>query len=71
MFPRYTSLVSPSLARRQANAVEFATSLVLTLQWLRGNSGTDVGYDGEIGQCVVTQKLATCIAYRYTYVDRS
>ena len=32
---------------------------------------TDVGYDGEIVQCVVTQKLATCIAYKYTYVDRS
>ena len=32
---------------------------------------TDVGYDGGIVQCVVTQKLVTCIAYRYTYVDRS
>ena len=28
---------------------------------------TDVGYDGEIVQCVVTQKLATCIAYRKNF----
>ena len=59
MFPRYTSVVLPSLARRQEIAVE------------RGNSMTDVGYDGEIVLRVVTQKLATCIAYRYTYVHRS
>ena len=32
---------------------------------------TDVEYDGEIVQRVVTEKLATCIAYRYTYTDRS
>ena len=31
MFVRYTSLVSPSLARRQANAVEFATKVLLSL----------------------------------------
>ena len=24
---------------------------------------TDITYDGEIVQCVVTQKFATCIAY--------
>ena len=50
----------------QAIAVEFATSLVLALRWLRSNSATDIEYEGEIVQCVVTQKLATCIAYRYT-----
>ena len=32
---------------------------------------TDVIYEGEIVQLVVPQKLATCLAYRYTYVDRS
>ena len=31
MFPRYTSLVLPSLARRQANAVEFATKVWFSL----------------------------------------
>ena len=31
MFPRYTSLVLPSLARRQANAVEFATKVCFSL----------------------------------------
>ena len=46
-------------------------SLVLTLRWLRGNSTTDVRYEGEIVQRVVTQKVATCIACRYTYIDRS
>ena len=66
MFPHYTSLVSPSLARRQVNAVEFAISLVLALRWLRSNSATYVAYEGEIVQRVATQKLVTCIAYRYT-----
>ena len=32
---------------------------------------TNVGYNGEIVQCVVTQKLATCIVYRHRYIDRS
>ena len=31
MFPRHTSLVLPSLARRQANAVEFATTVCFSL----------------------------------------
>ena len=66
MFPRYTSLVSPGLARHQANAVEFATNVAL--RWLTGDSVTDVGYDEEIVQRVVTQKLATYIACRYTCV---
>ena len=69
MFPHYTSLMSPGLTRHQANAVEFATNVAL--RWLTGNSTTDVGYEGEIVQRVVTQKLATCIACRYTYVDGS
>ena len=55
--PHYTSLVSPSLARPQVNAVEFATKVyVLALQWLRGNSATDIGV-----QNVTPQKLS---AYR-------
>ena len=75
MFPCYTSLVLPSLTRRQANAVEFATKACWFSLFggpgLRGNSATDVGYDGETVQHVVTQKLATLQVYRYTYVDRS
>ena len=72
MFPRYTSLVSPSLARRQANAVEFATKVWFSLfGGSEGNSATDVRYDGEIVQLVVTQKFVTCIVYKYTYVHRS
>ena len=66
MFPCYTSLVSPGLARHKANAVEFATNVAL--RWLTGNSATDVGYDEEIVQRVVTQKLTTYIACRYTYI---
>ena len=31
MFPRYTSLVSPSLARRQTNAVEFVSKVCFSL----------------------------------------
>ena len=57
-----------SLARRQANAVEFATkfaSCSLMAHW-----GIAVGYKGEIVQRVATRKLMTCLAYRYTYVDR-
>ena len=46
------------------------SSLLLALPWLRGNSATDVVYEGEIVQCVAPQKFATCSAYRYTYVDR-
>ena len=34
------------------------------------NNTTDVRYEGEIVR-VAPQKLATCSAYRYTYVDRS
>jgi len=66
MFTRYTSLVSPSLTRRHANAVEFATKVCF--------SGSEVitrltaGYEGEIVQLVAPQKLATCSAYRYKYV---
>ena len=72
MFPHYTSLVSPSLVRCQANAVEFATKVWFSLfGGSEGNSETDVRDDGEIVQLVVTQKLATCMAYRYRYVDRS
>ena len=56
-----------SLARHQTNAV----GLLLALSWLKSNSTTDVVYEGEIVQRVSPQKLATCSAYRYTYVDRS
>ena len=65
------SLHKPSIAsltRRQANAVEFTTkfaSCSLMAHW-----GIAVGYKGEIVQCVATCKLITCLAYRYTYVDR-
>ena len=63
----HKSIVSPSLARRQANAVEFATKV-----WFSLFGGSEViarltlGTMGKIVQRVVTQKLATCIAYRYT-----
>ena len=42
--PSLHKSISSSLARRQANAVEFA----LALPWLRGNSATDVVYEGEL-----------------------
>jgi len=51
------------------NAVEFATKVCFS-RWLRGNSVTDVMYEGEIVQHVALQKLMTCLVYRYTYVDR-
>ena len=46
-------------------------SLLLALQWLRGNRATDTRYHGELVQRVAPQKLANCSVYRYTYVDRS
>ena len=71
--PRYTSLVSPSLTRRQANSVEFATKV-----WFSLFGGSEVIarltlgiYEGEVVQRVATQNLVTCIACRYTYEDRS
>ena len=80
LFPRYTSLVSPSLVRCQANAVEFATKVCWFL--LVGGSEviaelTDIRYDGEIVQRVVTN-IATVYYgsyrrgqyYLYTVVDR-
>ena len=39
-------------------------SLLLALQWLGGNSVTDVEYEGEILHHVAPQKLATCSACR-------
>ena len=55
MFPRHTSLVLPSLARHQVNGVEFATKVCSSV-----NGMTDVGYKGEIVQCVAPQKFVTC-----------
>ena len=57
-----------SLARRQANAVEFTTKFAF---WSSiAHWGIAIGYKGEIVQHVATRKLMTCLAYRYTYVDR-
>ena len=49
--------------------VEFATKVRFSL--FRGKSATDVSSEGQMVEHVATQKLATCIAYRYRYVDRS
>ena len=49
--------------------VEFATNVWFSL--FSGKSSIDVGWEGQMVEHVATKKLATCIAYRYTYVDRS
>ena len=65
------SLHKSSIAKpRKMSNKRYRVCLVLALWWLRGNSATDVGYNGETVQRVVIQKLVTCMAYRYTYVDR-
>ena len=72
MLPRYTSLVLTSLSRHQTNAVEFAAKV-----WFSLFGGSEVillltsGTMGVMQRVVVvTQKLATCIVYRYTYIGR-
>ena len=62
--PRYINLVSPSLARRQANAVEFATKVCFSTARLMSCT------KGKLCNVHVAP-LATCSVYRYTYVDRS
>ena len=57
-----------SLARRQANAVEFTTKFASRSSM--AHWGIAIEYKLEIVQCVATRKLMTCLAYRYTYVDR-
>ena len=65
--PHYIGLVSPSLARHPANAVELATKVCFLLFDDSEVSTTDVIYVGKIMQRVVPQKLAAHLPYRYTY----
>ena len=60
--------------------MEFLTSRSASIHILFALGADPIARDGgecvgsELGkfvQCAVTQKLANCIAYRYTYVDRS
>ena len=55
-----------SLARRQANAVEFSTKFATHSSM--AHWGIAARYKGKIVQCVATRKLM--LAYRYTYIDR-
>ena len=71
MFPHYVGLVSPSLARHAANAVEFATKVCFLLFDGSEVSATDVMYIGKIMQRVAPQKLEGHLACRYIYIDRS
>ena len=72
MFPRYISLVSPSLARHQTNAVEFATNVsILLFDGSEVYSATDVGYEVGVVQRVAPHKLATCSAYSNTYINKA
>ena len=57
------SLHKSSIAKHcktSSNAVDFATKVWFSL--FGGSEVTDIGYEGEIVQHVVTQKLANCIA---------
>ena len=64
--PHYIGLVSPSLARHPANAVELATKVCFLLFDESELSATDVIYTGKIMQHVAPQKLAANLPYRYT-----
>ena len=65
--PHYIGLVSTSLARHPANAVELATKVCFLLFDDSEVSATDIIYVGKIMQRVVPQKLAAHLPYRYTY----
>ena len=71
MFPHYIGLVSPSLARHPANAVELGTKVCFLLFDGSEVSTIDVIYVGKIMQHVAPQKLAAHLLYRYTYIDGS
>ena len=65
------SVHKSSLARHQANAVDFATKVCFSLFDGSEEFVTDVVYKGEIVQHVTPQKHATCLVYRQTYVHRN
>ena len=71
VFVHVSSLHKPSnasLARRQANAVQFATRFASRSSM--AHWGIAIGYKGKIVQSVATRKLMTCLVYRCKYVDR-
>ena len=58
-----------SLARRQANAVEFATKVCFSL--FDGSEVMVSDTKRKLYSVLCLRNLRTCLVYRYTYIDRS